>query len=327
MVWAGVWGPHPELAHGRPSGRRLLPRRVSGPRHAGRRPATSSRAHRDRRRHGSDATGAANAAPEVGRTIRSACSRCPGAHFAEIPIAPSPPTRGSREPSSTKRQLDELSRSIREIGVLQPIVVRRERHPRGRLPGLRADHGRAAAACESDRCRPRQHPGDRSGHRRLRSAARRAAGEPAPQPAEPARRGRRLPAAARRLRLHARGARPAHPPIAGRRSPTRCACCVCRRWSSAESPPGCSPRGTRGRCSAWRTPRRWSASRSGSSPRACPCGPPKKSVALGGDSRASRSSAVRARVTATRRWTTSPPGCPIAGRPGSRSPSAGPRAA
>ena len=41
---------------------------------------------------------------------------------------------------------------------------------------------------------------------RRRAAARRAAGEPPPRAAQPARRGRRLPAAARRLRVHPRGA-------------------------------------------------------------------------------------------------------------------------
>ncbi|MCV2392848.1 ParB/RepB/Spo0J family partition protein [Actinotalea sp. M2MS4P-6] len=48
----------------------------------------------------------------------------PGAHFAEIPL--SAVTPNPRQPRSVfdEDALDELSRSIREIGVLQPIVVR-----------------------------------------------------------------------------------------------------------------------------------------------------------------------------------------------------------
>jgi ParB family chromosome partitioning protein len=48
----------------------------------------------------------------------------PGAHFAELPIEAV--TRNPRQPRTVfdEESLDELSRSIREIGVLQPIVVR-----------------------------------------------------------------------------------------------------------------------------------------------------------------------------------------------------------
>ena len=49
-------------------------------------------------------------------------------------------------------------------------------------------------------------PGDHQGDERRRPAARRAAREPPPQPAQPARGGRGLPAAARRLRVLPRAA-------------------------------------------------------------------------------------------------------------------------
>ena len=51
-------------------------------------------------------------------------------------------------------------------------------------------------------------PGDRAGHPRRRHAARRAAGEHPPGPAQPARGGRGLPAAAGGVRRHPRGAGP-----------------------------------------------------------------------------------------------------------------------
>ena len=57
-------------------------------------------------------------------------------------------------------------------------------------------------------------PGDGPGHRRRRHAAGRAAGEPAPLRAEPARGGGGVPAAAGRLRRHARGAGRADRPLA-----------------------------------------------------------------------------------------------------------------
>ncbi len=48
----------------------------------------------------------------------------PGAHFAEIPLASVRPNPRQPRTVFDEDALDELSRSIREIGVLQPIVVR-----------------------------------------------------------------------------------------------------------------------------------------------------------------------------------------------------------
>jgi hypothetical protein len=60
---------------------------------------------------------------------------------------------------------------------------------------LRADHGRAALAGRPGRG-VEHDPGHRSGDRRRRPAPRRTAGEPAPEPAQPARRSRRVRPAA-----------------------------------------------------------------------------------------------------------------------------------
>ena len=114
-----------------------------------------------------------------------------------------------------------------------------------------------------------------------RPPARRPAREPPPQPAQRPRGGGGLPAAARRLRLHPGGARPADRPVATadlqHAAPAQAA--PARR--SVASPPACSAPATPGRCSASRTPRRWSGSRSGSSPRASRCAPSRRSSTLG----------------------------------------------
>ena len=91
-----------------------------------------------------------------------------------------------------------------------PAARRRTPHRRGRV---RADHGRASLA-RLPAGRPRHDPRDRARDRRRRHAPRRAAGEPPPLAAQPARGGGRLRPAARGLRLHPRGARPAHRPLA-----------------------------------------------------------------------------------------------------------------
>ncbi|CAA9369063.1 MAG: Chromosome (plasmid) partitioning protein ParB, partial [uncultured Nocardioides sp.] len=97
-------------------------------------------------------------------------------------------------------------------------------HPRGgppaaggRAPGreglLRAHHGRAPLA-RVPGGRAGHHPCHRPGDRRRGHAARRAAGEPAPLPAQPPRGGGGLRSAARGLRLHPRGARAANRTVA-----------------------------------------------------------------------------------------------------------------
>ena len=65
------------------------------------------------------------AEPGAGLRRRAACAPVPGAEFAEIPldqIRPNP-----RQPRTVfdEDELAELVNSIREIGVLQPVVVRR----------------------------------------------------------------------------------------------------------------------------------------------------------------------------------------------------------
>ena len=93
-------------------------------------------------------------------------------------------------------------------------------------------------------------PGDRPRHHRRRDAARRAAGEHPPGPAQPARGGGGLPAAARGVRRHPRGAgRPDRPqPLAGHQHDP--AAEAAGEGADAGSPPACSPPGTPGRCSA-----------------------------------------------------------------------------
>ena len=180
-------------------------------------------------------------------------------------------TRSGRTPKQPRQVFDEdaqeeLKTSIKEFGLLQPVVVRETG------PGcVRAGDGRAAVAGQP-RPRPADDPGDRPGHRRRRDAARRAAGEPAPGPAEPAGRGGGVPAAARGVRHHARGAGQPDRPQPVRRSPTRSGCSTCRCRCSAGSPPACCRPGMPGRCSPWTTPRRRTRWPPGSWPRGCRCG-------------------------------------------------------
>ena len=101
----------------------------------------------------------------------------------------------------------ELVHSIREVGLLQPVVVRRS----GRRGPT--SWSWASGAGGPPRRPASSDPGDRPGDRRRRHAARRAAGEPAPLPAEPAGGGRGLRAAARGLRLHPRRAGVADRPV------------------------------------------------------------------------------------------------------------------
>ena len=95
----------------------------------------------------------------------------------------------------------ELVHSVQEVGLLQPVVVRAGRR-------RRSSSWSWASAAGGPPGRPGSTPSRRSSGRPATTpAAGRAAGEPAPGRAQPARGGGRLPAAARRLRLHPRGAR------------------------------------------------------------------------------------------------------------------------
>ena len=70
----------------------------------------------------------------------------PGAEFAELPVDEIRPNPRQPRTVFDEDELAELVGSIREIGVLQPVVVRRARRAPRTTP-LRAHHGRAAAAC------------------------------------------------------------------------------------------------------------------------------------------------------------------------------------
>ncbi|WP_371505749.1 ParB/RepB/Spo0J family partition protein [Allokutzneria sp. NRRL B-24872] len=119
-----------------------------------------------------------------------------GAYFTELPIDAIVPNRHQPREVFDEDALAELVTSIKEVGLLQPVVVRKIEADRyelvmgeRRLAGL-GDGG------------PGADPGDRPGHRRREDAPGRAPGEPSPGPAERDRRGPRLRAAAQGLRLH-----------------------------------------------------------------------------------------------------------------------------
>ena len=144
--WPGR--PHPERhRHHRPAGRRLLPRPgPARPSPTGAGPTTARVRPRAPATPQVSRPAPTARRPPAPRGIRAA-GRCPGAEFAEIPldqIRPNP-----RQPRTVfdEDELAELVHSIREIGVLQPVVVRRvPPGDRGRRGALRADHGRAALA-------------------------------------------------------------------------------------------------------------------------------------------------------------------------------------
>ena len=145
---------------------------------------------------------------------RHRCACCgPAGHgrrrlFPGAPIAAVTPNPRQPRQVFDEDALDELVASIQEVGLLQPVVVREIE------PGaLRAGHGRAAlAGLRSARGLARD-PGDRPRDHRRRDAAGRPAGEPAPGAAQPAGRSGRVPAAARGLRRHPRGAGPQDRPL------------------------------------------------------------------------------------------------------------------
>ena len=128
-----------------------------------------------------------------------------------IPSAIEPNPRQPRQVFD-EEALAELVHSIREFGLMQPIVVRAHR-PGRRPAALSARHGGAALARRPGG-RPGDHPGDRAGDRRRQHAARRPAGEHPPGPAEPVGRGGGLPTAARRVRGHPRRTRGADRAVA-----------------------------------------------------------------------------------------------------------------
>ena len=171
-----------------------------------------------------------------------------GAYFADLPIAQVVPNAVQPRQVFDEEAMAELVHSIREVGLLQPVVVRKtgpeqfelvmgERRWRA-VAGGRADHD----------------PGHRPGDRRHRHAPRRAAGEPAPVAAQPAGGGFGLRPAARRLLLHPRGAgQPDRPlasadqqhPAAAQAQPGRPAPGRCRRPLGRACPVTAGHRGPR----------------------------------------------------------------------------------
>ena len=222
-----------------------------------------------------------------------------------------------RQPRSVfdEEDMAELVHSVREIGVLQPVVVR----PIERRAGpVRAHHGRAALAGEPGR-RPADGAGDHPRDGRRRPAAGRAAGEPAPQPAEPARGGRGLQPAARGLRLHARGAgrpdRPLAPADLQHAAPAEAAAAGAAAGRGRRARPPATP----ARCSACRTAPRSSGWPSGSSPRACRSARSRRSSRWAATTSRRPEPSDRAPARGTASWTSSPTGSPTASTPGCRS--------
>ena len=125
-----------------------------------------------------------------------------GAYFEEIPVGAITPNPRQPRQVFDEETLEELAASIRAVGLLQPVVVRKV------MPGhyelIMGE--RRWRACELAGLVPDS--GHRQGDVGRRSAPGCADREPAPGAAEPARGGRRLPAAARRLLRHSRGAGP-----------------------------------------------------------------------------------------------------------------------
>ena len=168
-----------------------------------------------------------------------------GAYFAEIPVGRIAPNRAQPRQVFDEEAMAELVHSIREIGVLQPVVVRRRGDADHELVmGERRWRAAQEAGLEAV-------PAIVRGDRRRRHAPRRPAGEPAPVPAQPAGGGGRLPADARRLpgcthgELAARIGR-SRPQIS---NTLRLLACRHRRFSVGSL--GGSRPGTPGRC--WRS--------------------------------------------------------------------------
>ena len=131
----------------------------------------------------------------------------PGARFAELPVASIRPNPRQPRTVFDEDALEELVGSIREIGVLQPIVVRDAGDGYELIMGERRWRATQAAGLATIPAIIR----DTEDADLLRDALLENLHRVA---AQPARGGRRVPAAARRLRVHARGAGDAHPAVA-----------------------------------------------------------------------------------------------------------------
>ena len=127
--------------------------------------------------------------------------QCPqGSYFADLPLGLHLAQSSATRTVFDEEAMNELVESIREVGMLQPIVVRPLGGAKFELVmGERRWRAAQQAGSGHDPC-------DRSRDCRPRPAPRRTAGEPAPRSAQPAGRGRGLSADARGLRLHPGGA-------------------------------------------------------------------------------------------------------------------------
>ena len=133
----------------------------------------------------------------------------PGARLARLDPDDIVPNAQQPRSNFDPEDLAELVHSIREFGVLQPIVVRPHPDQIGKYELVMGERRlRATKAAGLDTIPAVVKDTAERGH-----APRCAAREPAPVAAQPAGRGVGLPAAARRLRHHAGGARHAHRPI------------------------------------------------------------------------------------------------------------------
>ena len=182
----------------------------------------------------------------------------PGLRFAELPVGPIRPNPRQPRQVFDEDALAELVHSVREIGVLQPVVVR----PAGRRGGSRRTSWSWASAAGGPSRRPASRPSRRSSgtprdDELLRDALLENLHRAELNPLEEAAAYQQL---LRGLRLHPRGAgRPHRPePAADQQHPA--AAQAAARRSSAGSRPACSRPVTPGRCSASRTPTAWSGS-------------------------------------------------------------------
>ena len=152
-------------------------------------------------------------------------SRFSGAHYKEIAVSAITPN--PRQPRRTFDEdgLDELAESIRQVGLLQPVVVRA------------AGPGRYELIMGERRWRAAQ----RAGLTEIGAIVKQTQdddllqGRPdrelAPPAARPPGRGGGLPATPRRFRRHPRRARAEDRPAPARTSATLSACSTCRRPS------------------------------------------------------------------------------------------------
>ena len=123
------------------------------------------------------------------------------AYYRDIDVDAIEPNPQQPRTVFDEEALAELEHSIREFGLLQPVVVREA--GAGRYQLVMGERRWRA----SQRAGSRAHPGDRAADGRRHPAARRAAGEHPPGPAQPVGGGRRLRATAGRVRRDARRTR------------------------------------------------------------------------------------------------------------------------